>query len=423
MEDTVAHRAPAMALAEMPMTEDGTVDFRRLAVRLVEDCVNAAMEMAVEEVAGEGVRRNGYRERRLRTVIGEITLRIPRLREGSYFPEELLRPYSRTDRAMVAAIAEVYKMGMSTRKIERAAAELEFGRLSPSAISRMTQGLDADADSVREADVDGPTPYLWLDATYVSCRDRGRVEGRAVATAVAAMGDGSRRFVGMEFVDTESYDSWRGFLLGLRRRGASGVAMVVSDAHAGLRRAVREVFPGASWQRRVVHLERDAWRKPRSRADRALVAAAVSAAFAQRDPALVRAMYGLAVEEARAVDRRAGELLEDAREDALAYLAFPAEHRLRLRTNNIQERANREIKRRTDAVQVFPSPESLERLVGAQLAERNDEWAAGSFMDAAGMSDLGRDAEAGAALPDAATLERARALMDAAMREARARLK
>lgn len=143
--DTVAHEAPAMSLADMPTTDEGTVDFRRLAVRLVEQCVNAAMEMAVDELAGEGVRRNGYRERRLMTVIGEIRLRIPRLREGSYFPDEVLRPYSRTDRAMVGAIAEVYKLGLSTRKIERAAAELEFGRLSPSAVSRMTAGLDADA--------------------------------------------------------------------------------------------------------------------------------------------------------------------------------------------------------------------------------------------------------------------------------------
>ena len=142
--DTVAHETPAMSLADMPTTDEGTIDFRRLAVRLVEQCVNAAKEMAVDELAGEGVRRNGYRERRLRTVIGEIRLGIPRLREGSYFPDEVPGPYSRTDRAMAGAIAEVYKLGLSTRKIERAAAELEFGRLSPSAVSRMIASLNAD---------------------------------------------------------------------------------------------------------------------------------------------------------------------------------------------------------------------------------------------------------------------------------------
>lgn len=288
--DTVAHEAPAMSLADMPTTDEGTIDFRRLAVRLVEQCVNAAMEMAVDELAGEGVRRNGYRERRLMTVIGEIRLRIPRLREGSYFPVEVLRSYFRTDRAMVGAIAEVYKLELSTRKIERAAAELEFGRLSPSAVSRMTAGLDADAASVREAEYSQRFPYLWLDATYVSCRDGGRVEGRAVVTAIAAGEDGSRRYVGLDYVGVESFDSWRGFLRGLRRRGVSGVSLVVSDAHPGLRRSVREVFPGSAWQRCVVHLERDVAGRLRRRDDRRRALAALSATFRERDPALVRAM-------------------------------------------------------------------------------------------------------------------------------------
>lgn len=410
--DTLQQGAAPMALADMPMTADGTIDFRRLAVGLVEGCVNAAMEMAVEEVAGEeGVCRNGYRERRLMTVIGEITLRIPRLREGSYFPEEVLRPYSRTDRAMVGAIAEVYRLGLSTRKIERAAADLEFGRLSPSAVSRMCATLDDDVASVREAEFSQRFPYLWLDATYVSCRGGGRVEGRAVVTAIAAGEDGSRRYVGLDYVDVESHESWREFLRGLRRRGVSGVALVVSDAHAGLRRAVREVFPGSCWQRCVAHLMRDVAGRLRGRA-----LAALSAVFRERDPALVRAAYDRAVEEVGRLEPRAAELLEDAREDALAYLAFPAEHRLRVRTNNVQERANREIKRRTDAVQVFPSSRSLVRLVGAALADRNDEWAAGHFMDAAGMRDLGRDAESPA--PTEETLRRAEAIVLEAMRAA-----
>lgn len=398
--DTLQQGAAPMALADMPMTADGTIDFRRLAVGLVEGCVNAAMEMAVEEIAGEeGVRRNGYRERRLMTVIGEITLRIPRLREGSYFPEEVLRPYSRTDRAMVGAIAEVYRLGLSTRKIERAAADLEFGRLSPSAVSRMCATLDDDVASVREAEFSQRFPYLWLDATYASCREGGRVEGRAVVTAIAAGEDGSRRYVGLDYVDVESHESWREFLRGLRRRGVSGVALVVSDAHAGLRRAVREVFPGSCWQRCVAHLMRD-----------------VAGRLRGRDPALARAAYGRAVEEVGRLEPRAAELLEDAREDALAYLAFPAEHRLRVRTNNVQERANREIKRRTDAVQVFPSSRSLVRLVGAALADQNDEWAAGHFMDAAGMRDLGRDAEPPA--PTEETLRRAEVIVLEAMRAA-----
>lgn len=414
--DTVTQGAPAMALADMPTLDDGTVDFRRLAVGLVESCVNAAMEMAVDEICGEGNRRNGYRERRLKTVIGEITLRIPRVREGSYFPDELLRPYSRTDRAMVGAIAEAYKLGLSTRKIERAAAELEFGRLSPSAISRMCSTLDSDVASVAEADLTRRTPYLWLDATYVSCREGGRVEGRAVVTAIAAGEDGSRRYVGLGYVDVESFESWRAFLRDLRRRGLSGVSLVTSDAHPGLRRAIREVLPGAGWQRCIVHLERDVAGRFRRRADRAAALRALSATFRERDPALVRAMYDRAVEEVSALEPRAGELLEDAREDALAYLAYPAEHRLRIRTNNVQERANREIKRRTDAVQVFPSASSLVRLVGAALADQNDAWAAGHFMDAEGMRDLMRDASSPEATGE--TLRKAEILVLEAMREA-----
>ena len=416
--DTLTQRqAPAaMTMADMPIGPDGLIDFRALAVGLVEECVNAAMDLAADELLGEGNRRNGYRERRLKTVIGEITLRIPKLREGTYFPGEVLRPYSRTDRAMVGVVAEVYRLGLSTRKIERAAEELGFGGLSPSAVSRMASALDEDVASVAEAEYDQEFPYLWLDATYVDCRDGGRVRGLAVVTAIAAGMDGSRRYVGLGCVDCESLDSWREFLRGLRARGVRGVRLVVSDAHAGLRRAVREVFPGASWQRCVAHLERDVAARIRGKAERRAALAALKAVFRETDPATVRAAYDRAAAEVGRVDRRAGELLEDAREDALCYLSFPAEHRLRIRTNNVQERANREIKRRTDVVQVFPSRASLLRLVGAALADANDAWARGHFMDAAGMSDLARDA--GAPAPTEETLARAEMIVREAMRAA-----
>ena len=409
-------RGAAMSFADMPMLEDGTIDFRRLAVMLVEECVNAAMDMAADELLGEGNRRNGYRERSLMTVIGEITIRIPKLREGTYFPEEVMRPYSRTDRAMVGAIAEAYALGLSTRKIEKAAADLDFGRLSPSAVSRMTASLDADVEEVTGAEFGQDFPYLWLDATYVSCRDGARVEGAAVVTAIAAGMDGRRRYVGAACVDAESRDSWREFLLSLRRRGVAGVRLVVSDAHAGLRQAIREVFPGASWQRRLAHLQRDVAARMRTKEGRRKASAALSAVFKEGDPALVRAAYDVAAEEIGAIDRRAGELLEDAREDALCYLSFPREHRLRIRTNNVQERANREIKRRTNVVQVFPSRKSLMRLVCAVLADQNDAWAAGQFMDAAGMGALDRDA--GSPAPDGETLSKAEAIVSGALRAA-----
>lgn len=288
---------------DVPRRQDGSIDLNELARGLLEDCLNAVMSEQADELLGEGNRRNGYRERSLNTCVGRITLRIPKLREGTYFPDDVLRPYSRTDRAMVGAIAETYRLGLSHRKIERAASKLGFGELSSSAVSRMCSELDADVDELRGARFDMGFPYLWLDATYVKCRSDGRVQGRAVVTAIAAGSDGSRRFVGLDCVDTESRGSWRAFLLGLRRRGVEGVRCVTSDDHAGLVRAIAEVYPEASWQRCITHLERDVAGRFRRRADRARAMRAVSAVFKERDPGLVRAMYDRAVEDRR--DREA----------------------------------------------------------------------------------------------------------------------
>ncbi|PKU88173.1 transposase [Bifidobacterium pseudolongum subsp. globosum] len=377
----------ALTMDDMPLGEDGLIDFRALAVGLIETVVNHAMELEADELLGEGNRRNGYRERRLRTVIGEIVLRVPKLREDTYFPERVMRPYSRVDRAMVGVVSRAYVNGMSTRRIEKVAGELEFGRLSPSTVSRMLSSLDGEVDALRQAEFDMPVPYLWLDATYVKCRDDdSRVCSKATVTAIGAFMDGTRRFVGFDLVDTESYDSWKRFLLSLRRRGVSGVRLVTSDAHAGLRRAVMEVFDGASWQRCFVHLQRDLAARIRHKPDRGRAMRALSAVLRQGDEAMTRAAYDAAVDRIGALDRRAGELLEDAREDALAHLAFHREHWVRLRTNNVQERANAEIKRRTRAVQIFPSRESLIRLVGAVLVDMNETWTRHRFMSADDMA-------------------------------------
>ncbi len=303
---------------DVPRRQDGSIDLNELARGLLEDCLNAVMSEQADELLGEGNRRNGYRERSLNTCVGRITLRIPKLREGTYFPDDVLRPYSRTDRAMVGAIAETYRLGLSHRKIERAASKLGFGELSSSAVSRMCSELDADVDELRGARFDMGFPYLWLDATYVKCRSDGRVQGRAVV-------DGDRRGLGRE------PQVRRAGLRGHRvpgvvarvpagaapARGVEGVRCVTSDDHAGLVRAIAKVYPEASWQRCITHLERDVAGRFRRRADRARAMRAVSAVFKERDPGLVRAMYDRAVEEVGAIERRAGELLEDAREDAL----------------------------------------------------------------------------------------------------------
>lgn len=378
-------------LRNLPLREDGMVDLNEMMRRELESMVNQIMDWQADELCGEGNRRNGYRERKLATVLGEITMRIPKLREGTYFPDELIRPYSRVDRAMVAIVREVYVRGLSTRKIEKAADALGFAGLSPSRVSRMTSDLDEEVAALNARRFEGAAfPYLWLDATYLRCRDEGHVRSRGVVTAIACGDDGSRRFVGFDAVDTESAASWKAFLRGLRKRGVTGVRCVVSDDHEGLVQAIAEVFQGAAWQRCIVHLERNVAGWFPKKEDKAVATAAMKAVFAERDPRLVRAAYRQAAERIAQLKARAGELLEDAEADALAYLDFPYEHHVRLRTNNVQERANEEIKRRTKVVGVFPSAESMMRLVGSVLIDVNEEWLGASFIDAASLKDVHR---------------------------------
>ena len=388
-------------LENLPAREDGTLDLNEVMRLELERTGNAIMDAQADEMLGEKNRRNGYRERKLATVVGVITMRIPKLREGTYFPDELIRPYSRVDRAVIAAVKEAYVRGLSTRKIEKAADALEFGSLSPSRVSRMTADLDEEVEALLSMDFRGAEfPYLWLDATYVNCRDEGHVQSKGVVTAIACDTDGNRRFVGFGVVDTESAPSWKAFLRGLRRRGVSGVRCVVSDAHEGLASAVREVFNGATWQRCIVHLERDARGWFSKKQDKIEATAALKAVFSERDPELVRAMYRRAVDEFAVRSNRAGELLEDAEADALAYLDFPYEHHIRLRTNNVQERANEEIKRRTKVIGVFPSVESLKRLVGSVLIDVNEEWLEMNFIDADSLKGVERREEPGPSKPE-----------------------
>lgn len=378
-------------LRNLPLREGGMVDLNEMMRRELESMVNQIMDWQADELCGEGNRRNGYRERKLATVLGEITMRIPKLREGTYFPDELIRPYSRVDRAMVAIVREVYVRGLSTRKIEKAADALGFAGLSPSRVSRMTSDLDEEVAALNARRFEGAAfPYLWLDATYLRCRDEGHVRSRGVVTAIACGDDGSRRFVGFDVVDTESAASWKAFLRGLRKRGVTGVRCVVSDDHEGLVQAIAEVFQGAAWQRCIVHLERNVAGRFPKKEDKAVATAAMKAVFAERDPRLVRAAYRQAAERIAQLKARAGELLEDAEADALAYLDFPYEHHVRLRTNNVQDRANEEIKRRTKVVGVFPSAESMMRLVGSVLIDVNEEWLGASFIDAASLKDVRR---------------------------------
>lgn len=380
---TLPFASPEVKGAALAALEECT-DLQAFGRRMLELLVNSAMSAKADEAcnAAYGARdpgrensRNGYRSRGLSTAVGDIELRIPKLRSGSFFPEDVIERYSRVDRALAAAVAEMYVRGVSTRKVEEVAGALGVRSMSKSQVSRLCSSLDAEVAAFRAQRFDGTRfCYLWLDATYVKCRVDGRSVSQAVVTAIGLDDSGHKPFLGVDCVDTESRADWGAFLGGLRERGVSGVRLVVSDAHEGLRAAVAETFQGAAWQRCITHLMRNVAAKVRKRDDQRRAREAMKAAFAQKSPLVVRACYQLAAEEVGRMSPPAGELMAAAEDDALAYLAFPATHRTKIRTNNVQERANREIKRRTRVVQGFPSRESLIRLVGAALAEADEEW-------------------------------------------------
>lgn len=368
------------------LREDGTIDLNTTAKTLLEDLLNTVMDEQAREL---GVPRNGYRHRSLDTALGKITLKIPKLRSGSYFPDDIVSRWSRTDTALASAICEMWVSGISTRKVEKALSELGVEQLSKSRVSRLAESLDFEVDQLRRENLSYTSwPYLWLDGTTVNCRDEGRVRQKVLVTAVALNSDGARRIVGIEGVDVESYISWRSFLLSLRKRGLLGVELVISDDHQGLVQAIKEVFNGCSWQRCIAHFERNV-RDTYTRKNNGQAAlAAIKQAFKQTNSALVRAGYERAIELVSEVDKKSAKLLEGAEAEVLTYLDFPLEHHRWIRTNNVQERMNEEIKRRIKVVVVFPSVESAIRLVGAVCCDQNDAWLSGrGFIDKETLQD------------------------------------
>ena len=386
-EDTPATAPAPQAL---PRFADGTVNLQELIRSMAEMLANEIMSAEADQLCeSTGNSRNGYRERKLTTCVGTLTLRIPKLRSGSFFPADIIERYQRVDRAVVAAVSEMYATGTSTRKVAKVAAAMGIERLSKDQVSAMASSLDADAEERLGRDLSGlRMPYIWLDATYVQCRTGSHVASVAVVTAIGCDEDGWRRVLGLDVVDTESYDSWLGFLQGLRARGVHGVELVTSDAHTGLKRAISEVFQGAAWQRCVVHLIRSCAREAGRGSLARRVARIVAPVFRAKDAGTVRAMYHVACEMLEACCPRAAALLEEAEPDALAYLDFPQDHWKRLRTNNVQERANREIKRRSRVVQVFPSEKSLLRLAGAVMCDQDEAWSEARYFSAAKMAEL-----------------------------------
>lgn len=319
--------------------------------------------------------RNGYRQRPLDTRMGTLDLAIPKLRQGSYYPQWLLEPRRRSERALVSVVAQCYVSGVSTRKVENIAQSLGIERLSKSQVSEMAKSLDEQVGAFRNRPLDQEAyPYVWLDAMVVRCREAGRIVNVAVVIATAVTREGQREVLGLDVITSEDGAGWTAFLRGLVARGLKGVKLVISDAHQGLKSAVGAVLPGAAWQRCRTHFMRNLLCKVPKKAQPA-VATLVRSIFAQSDREQVLAQHTQVVQRLLPQFADAANLLIDAGPDLLAFADFPQKHWRQIWSNNPQERLNREVRRRTDVVGIFPNRMAIIRLVGAVLAEQNDEWA------------------------------------------------
>jgi len=320
-------------------------------------------------------RRNGYRERRWDTRAGTIALAVPKLRSGSYFPDWLLEHRRRAERALVQVVADCYLAGVSTRRVDKLVATLGIEGISASQVSALAQSLDEVVEGFRARPLDGgPYTYLWLDALTQRVREGGRIVNVSAVIASAVNADGKREILGLDLVTTEDGAAWTSFLRDLVARGLKGVRLVTSDAHGGLVEAVRAVLVGASWQRCRTHFMRNLLARVPKDAQ-AFVATLVRSIFAQPDTVSTWNQYHRVVAEIEGRFPEATALLEEAAPELLAFCQLPKEHWRQIWSNNPQERLNKEIRRRTDVVGIFPNRAAVIRLVGAILAEQHDEWA------------------------------------------------
>jgi putative transposase len=358
---------------------DQDADFLKEGVRVLSQ---ALMEMEVEEYVGAARherspgrtgQRNGYRERSWDTRVGTVDLKVPRVRDGGYFPS-LLEPRRRAERALSAVVQEAYVHGVSTRKVEELVKALGMSGISKSRVSEVCKELDEEVERFRSRPLEGSYPYVWVDATYLKARQDGRVASTAVVIAVGVKAQtGEREVLGFEVGPSEDGAFWTSFLRSLVGRGLSGVRLVTSDAHRGLKGAVEAVLQGASWQRCRVHFMRNALSLVPKTAQQ-MMGATIRTVFAQPDSESARQQWRRISEGFRSRFPRLTELMEEAEEDVLSYAAFPVEHWQKIWSNNPLERVNKEIKRRTNVVGIFPNEAAVIRLVGSVLSEQHDEW-------------------------------------------------
>jgi putative transposase len=369
---------------------------RELAAWALQQLIEAEAAEAIgaerwERTADRLTHRNGHRRRVLSTKAGDLEVGIPKFRKGSFFPE-ILEPRRRIDQALYAVVMEAYVNGISTRAVDDlvAAMGIDTG-ISKSEVSRICAGLDARVAAFRNRTLGHiGFPYVYLDATYINVRDDdlGQVVSRAVVIATGITATGDREVLGVDIGDSEDETFWTRFLRSLRDRGLSGVRLVISDAHEGLKKSIRRCFSGASWQRCRVHYARNLLATvPKSHTE--FVAAAFRSIFALGTPGEVEARYDEVTDMLNDRFPKAAASLRAARTDVLAFRAFPTAHWRKIWSNNPLERLNKEVKRRSNVVGIFPNDAAAIRLIGAVLADQHDEWAiARRYLSEASMAAL-----------------------------------
>ena len=365
-------------VARKRLGDQSAVDFLRDTVKAVlAELMDVEVTNQIGAAHGERspdrlAQRNGYRERDWDTRVGTIDLAIPRLRTGSYYPS-FLEPRRRSEQALLAVIQQAYVEGVSTRRVDDLVRSMGCEGISKSQVSRICEALDASVKAFRERPLDGgPYPYLWLDALTQKVREDGRVANIAVVVATGVNGEGKREVLGLDAGTTEDGAFWHSFLRSLVARGLSGVQLVTSDAHLGLKDAIASVFSSA-WQRCRTHFMTNILsRVPKSA--QPLVATLVRSIYQQPTAQETWDRHASVVEQLAKRFPDASKMLADAAPDILAFTTFPEAHWRQIWSNNPQERLNKEIRRRTDVVGIFPNRNAAIRLIGAVLSEQSDEW-------------------------------------------------
>jgi putative transposase len=367
-----------LELSEMMQTADGGEVMRRLLGVMLQALVDAEATAYVgaephERTETRITQRNGTRDKTLTTTAGDLTVKIPKVRTGSFFPA-LLAPRRRIDVALHAVVMQAYVEGVSTRRVDDLVVAMGGTGISKSEVSRICAKLDTEVAAWRSRPLgDQAFPYVFLDATYCKVRIGQRVVSQAVVIATGVSADGRREVLGCAVGDSETETFWTEFLRDLRDRGLHGVQLVISDAHSGLIKAIDTVLQGSAWQRCRVHFMRNALAKV-NKGNAEMIAATIRTIFAAPGPKEVRAQVDLVADMLAEQFPAVAELLRDAKADLTAFADFPLAHWRKIWSTNPLERLNREVKRRSDVVGIFPNPAALLRLSACVLIEAHDEW-------------------------------------------------